>query len=70
MSFYSVDSMSTLAILYYDHLIMFPTEMDRVWKRRWTFSSVLYLINRYSTSIGYIPIMFFSFSPPDSIQVS
>ena len=58
------------ALLYYDHFLTFPQEVERIWKAKWTFVNVLFLVNRYLTFLGYIPIVFFLFDSPMSNQVS
>ena len=54
------------AILYYDWVITFSEEVARIWKRRVTASSVLYIINLYSSLFGY---MVYIVSLLDSHQV-
>jgi len=48
-------------ILYWDHAISFPLEIERVWKRKLSFASLLFVTNRYITFFNYIPIIYFTF---------
>lgn len=57
-------------ILYYDHLLTFPAEVQRIWTRRLTLSSILFLVNRYVVFGGYIFVLYIEFFPPKSIEVS
>ena len=57
-------------MLYYDHLITFPTEFEKIWKRKLSFINAIFLVNRYVTFLGYIALMIFTFSPPNNLSVS
>ncbi|KAL5485603.1 hypothetical protein ACEPAI_6644 [Sanghuangporus weigelae] len=62
-------SLASVVLLYYDHLLTFPMEVRRVWRRRLTLSSVLFLVNRYAVFGGYIFVLYMSFFPPvDNIE--
>ncbi|TDL23561.1 hypothetical protein BD410DRAFT_802782 [Rickenella mellea] len=52
------------AILYYDHILMLPEEIQHIWRQKLSPVSVIYLLNRYLTFFGYIPILFFMFNSP------
>ena len=60
---------SSKALLYYDHIITFPQEYRKVWKRPLSFINILFLANRYSAFFGYIPIMYFTFNSPMDLNV-
>ncbi|KLO10769.1 hypothetical protein SCHPADRAFT_832009, partial [Schizopora paradoxa] len=59
--------LSITAFLYYDHIATFPQEVRTIWGRKLTFVNLLFLINRYTTFFGYIPIVYFIFNNPDAI---
>ncbi|KAI5117895.1 hypothetical protein M0805_001552 [Coniferiporia weirii] len=61
-------TIASITILYYDHINTFPVEVQRIWGRRLTLSSTLFLLNRYITSLGYLPIIYFIFNPPDDMM--
>lgn len=47
-----------LAILYYDYILVAPTEVDRFWKTfRPSGVSILYLLNRIISLFGHIPVI-------------
>jgi len=59
-------TVASIAILYYDHILTFSDEFQKIWNRKISFINTLFIINRYMTGLGYIPIMYFIFhSPPD-----
>ncbi|KAH8109877.1 hypothetical protein DFH11DRAFT_1746866 [Phellopilus nigrolimitatus] len=60
-------TIASITVLYYDHIITFPTELRRIWQRRLTLSSALFLINRYVTFCGYFVVLYLLFDPPDNI---
>ncbi|KAF9445271.1 hypothetical protein P691DRAFT_675977, partial [Macrolepiota fuliginosa MF-IS2] len=45
------------AMLIYDHCLTFSDEVERIWKRRFTFVTVLFLINRYATIVEVIVVL-------------
>jgi len=57
-------TIASITFLYYDHLITFPQELRKIWKRRLSFLNILFIINRYTTCLGYIPIVYFIFRSP------
>ncbi|KLO14338.1 hypothetical protein SCHPADRAFT_814660, partial [Schizopora paradoxa] len=59
-----------LACLYYDHLVTFPQEVEEFWKRKISFVSILFFVNRYATALGYIPIIYFIFWSPGNDEVN
>ncbi|KAL5526964.1 hypothetical protein ACEPAF_8693 [Sanghuangporus sanghuang] len=61
-------SLASVVLLYYDHLLTFPMEVRRVWRRRLTLSSVLFLVNRYVVFGGYIFVLILSSSLSDRVQ--
>jgi len=54
-------TLASITFLYYDHFITFPEEIRKIWKRRLSFLNILFIINRYTTCFGYIPIIYFTF---------
>jgi len=62
-------TIASISFLYYDHLITFPQEVRKIWKRRLSFLNVLFIINRYTTCFGYIPIMYFTFKSPTNTDI-
>jgi len=59
-------TVASITILFYDHILTFSDEIHKIWNRKHSFISTLFIINRYTTSLGYIPITYFIFhSPPD-----
>ncbi|KLO06200.1 hypothetical protein SCHPADRAFT_946293 [Schizopora paradoxa] len=59
-------TVASITILYYDHLITFPAEFRKIWKRRLSFLNILFITNRYATFFGYIPIIYFVFHSPNN----
>ncbi|KAG2014262.1 hypothetical protein CC2G_011097 [Coprinopsis cinerea AmutBmut pab1-1] len=48
---------SGLGILLYDHFITFDIELEKIWKRRVSLGSALFLVNRYGTPLQYVAII-------------
>ncbi|KAI0752133.1 hypothetical protein C8Q74DRAFT_1373916 [Fomes fomentarius] len=48
----------SFAILYYDFVLTIPQEVDRYWKRRLSWGSALFFLNRYSSVLSHIPIIY------------
>ncbi|KJA19153.1 hypothetical protein HYPSUDRAFT_907934 [Hypholoma sublateritium FD-334 SS-4] len=46
-------SLATFVMFYYDTLITFGDEVERVWKRKFTWFTVLWFLNRYVPLIGF-----------------
>jgi len=57
-----------VVILCYDHVISFAQEVELIWKQKITFTTVLFVLNRYFTEIAYIPTVFFLFNSPRGMQ--
>ncbi|TFY57578.1 hypothetical protein EVG20_g8490 [Dentipellis fragilis] len=47
--------LSSLVLLFYDHILTFPDEVELIWRSRWSVSKVIFLMNRY---IPYIDTVF------------
>ncbi|KAH8829595.1 hypothetical protein DL96DRAFT_1064930 [Flagelloscypha sp. PMI_526] len=45
--------LASFIMLVYDHCITFGDEVERIWKRKMTGASILFLINRYGTAIQF-----------------
>ncbi|OCB88276.1 hypothetical protein A7U60_g4577 [Sanghuangporus baumii] len=45
---------ASLALLTYDYVLTLRTEVELVWRSRWSFGSVLFLLTRYTTFAGSI----------------
>ena len=43
-------------MLFYDIIITFGEEVEKIWKRQFTFASLLYLLNRYLTHVQFVAI--------------
>jgi len=56
--------LACITFLYYDHMITFPTEVDLIWRHKFSFVTVLFLLNRYAAFLGYLPIIVFIFNLP------
>ncbi|KAJ7443916.1 hypothetical protein B0H11DRAFT_2291395 [Mycena galericulata] len=50
-----------IAILYYDHLLTFPGEVEYVWRRPKSRSAYWFFLNRYLTFFTTLPITVFNF---------
>jgi len=42
---------SALGLMLWDHMLTFQTEVQLVWRARWTVIKALFLFNRYITSV-------------------
>ncbi len=58
------------AFLYYDHLLTFAQELEVIWKAKPSFVNALFILNRYITFFGYVPILIFLFYSPSDDTVS
>ncbi|KAA1476598.1 hypothetical protein DENSPDRAFT_843602 [Dentipellis sp. KUC8613] len=47
--------LSSLVLLFYDHILTFPDEFELIWKSHWSISKVIFLLNRY---VPYIDTVF------------
>ncbi|EJD39492.1 hypothetical protein AURDEDRAFT_171492 [Auricularia subglabra TFB-10046 SS5] len=47
---------ASYALYCYDHLLVLSDEVEKIWTRRFTFASLLYVLNRYITHIQFIAI--------------
>ncbi|EJD03109.1 uncharacterized protein FOMMEDRAFT_28692 [Fomitiporia mediterranea MF3/22] len=73
-AFSAIESIATLqyyclaaiVILYYDFALTFRQEIQRIWKQKISIVSCIFVLNRYLTCLGYIPIVYFLFNSPDS----
>ncbi|KLO14336.1 hypothetical protein SCHPADRAFT_939628 [Schizopora paradoxa] len=63
-------TLASITFLYYDHIITFPQEFRKVWRQRLSFLNILFLINRYTTSLGYIPIIYFTFRSTNTNSIT
>lgn len=65
-------SLALSAILFYDYLITFATEVNNIWRRPCNAVSLLFLANRYATIVGYISIIWLNLgsSPFNTSAVS
>ncbi|PAV16742.1 hypothetical protein PNOK_0836200 [Pyrrhoderma noxium] len=57
--------LASVIILYYDHLITLRNEIGQIWNRKISLNSILFLINRYTTSFGYIFELYIAFDAPN-----
>ncbi|THU97756.1 hypothetical protein K435DRAFT_965285 [Dendrothele bispora CBS 962.96] len=51
-----------IVILYWDHIITFPSEVEFVWKHPISKGSILFFLNRYFSSLGNIVVTYGLFS--------
>ncbi|KDR86024.1 hypothetical protein GALMADRAFT_235216 [Galerina marginata CBS 339.88] len=58
------------AIIFYDQLITFDLEVNSIWKSRWTFAKVLFLVNRYYGLASAIFNTYAFFAPKFSEKAS
>ena len=56
--------LASTTLLYYDYLLTLPLELKRIWGQPISLVSILYVVNRYSALVGYIPVLMFTFDPP------
>ncbi|KAF7971141.1 hypothetical protein HWV62_21944 [Athelia sp. TMB] len=56
---YSIQLVAVV-ILWYDHMITLPLEISSIWNRPKTLISWIYLVNRYTASLGRIPFFIIS----------
>ena len=47
------------ALVIYDHILTFTEEIRKIWSRRFTLASIIFLSNRYMSLAGYIVVMNF-----------
>ena len=47
------------ALVIYDHILTFTEEIRKIWSRRVTLASIIFLSNRYISLAGYIVVMNF-----------
>ena len=47
------------ALVIYDHILTFTEEIRKIWSRRFTLASIIFLSNRYISLAGYIVVMNF-----------
>ena len=43
-----------LALIIFDFLLTIPEEVTHIWNKRFTYVTVVYLLNRYSSLLGAI----------------
>ncbi|EJD03110.1 uncharacterized protein FOMMEDRAFT_156482 [Fomitiporia mediterranea MF3/22] len=58
--------LAAIVILYYDFVLTFHQEIQRIWKQKISIVSCIFVLNRYLTCLGYIPIVYFLFNSPTS----
>ncbi|KAH8119259.1 hypothetical protein DFH11DRAFT_1563932 [Phellopilus nigrolimitatus] len=61
--------LAAIVVLYYDHIITFHLEIKQIWRQKFSLSSYIFILNRYLTFFGYIPIVYFLFNSPDNDKV-
>ncbi|KAF8994599.1 hypothetical protein BDQ17DRAFT_1331078 [Cyathus striatus] len=49
--------LASFVMLMYDHILTFPEEVERIWKRQISGASILFLLNRYITPLQFIVIL-------------
>ncbi|TDL23571.1 hypothetical protein BD410DRAFT_787419 [Rickenella mellea] len=53
-----------ITLLYYDHILTLRDEIKHIWRRKLSPISIVFLLNRYTSFFGYMPIIFFFFNSP------
>ena len=63
LRFFFFFCLAPAAILYYDYALTLATEIERFWppKRRLGWASCTFLINRYISVVGHVPVFAQSF---------
>ncbi|THG97319.1 hypothetical protein EW026_g4656 [Hermanssonia centrifuga] len=56
-------SLASCVMLFYDILITFGDEVEKIWRQRFTGATVLWFLNRYIPPLGYI-VVIVSFQDP------
>jgi len=51
------------ALLYYDFCLTFSDEIEYVWRRQWSFITVLFIFTRYFAVLGTVFILLFDYLP-------
>ncbi|KAF8959372.1 hypothetical protein BDZ97DRAFT_1761410 [Flammula alnicola] len=49
--------LAAFVMLIYDHILTFPLEVDRIWRRKFSGATLLFLTNRYVTPLQFIIIL-------------
>jgi len=63
--FSTASCLAAYVILYYDHFITLPSEIDRFWcTGSHTWASIVFLANRYVALLGHLPFFYVIFTPP------
>ncbi|PPQ78285.1 hypothetical protein CVT25_011744 [Psilocybe cyanescens] len=67
--------LASFVILYYDYILTFPDEFNRYWNRsrKITIATILFFLNRYLTTLGYLPFFILYIRPttsPNRLEVS
>ncbi|EJD07873.1 uncharacterized protein FOMMEDRAFT_138010 [Fomitiporia mediterranea MF3/22] len=57
-------SLACCVMLFYDILITFGDEVEKIWKQRFSFATILWFMNRYLSPLGYV-VVIVSFHDPD-----
>ena len=52
-----------LAMLYYEYFITLPEEIKYIWQRKLSPVSSIFVLNRYTSLLGYIPVLCFYMAP-------
>jgi hypothetical protein len=52
------------ALLYYDYLLTLFDEIKYVWRNKFSLISYVFVLNRYLSVVGYIPIVYFYLGAP------
>lgn len=55
-------------ILYYDHTLTLPMEIQRFWIRGFTWAKLFFFINRYLAFLGHIPVIMQVFWSPSNLS--
>ncbi|KAL4253687.1 hypothetical protein ABKN59_003728 [Abortiporus biennis] len=50
-------SLASCVMLFYDIVLTFGDEVERIWKQRFTGATILWFLNRYLSPLGYIVII-------------
>ncbi|KAF8891486.1 hypothetical protein CPB84DRAFT_1683340, partial [Gymnopilus junonius] len=61
-------SLASCVMLFYDIMLTFGEEVERIWLKKFSFFTILWFLNRYLSPLGYIVIIV-SFNDPWSQEV-
>ncbi len=71
MSFFALTKLFIIIVIfYYDFILTLPQEIKHIWSSKFNKVNLLVIALRYTTAIGYIPVLVLTFAPTFAEQVS